>query len=231
MTTPPRPARKRPVILRGLPGLEAPRQRPRPPKRPAEPVRTGPSRTVAFHKPYGVLCQFTPDQPGQKTLADFDLPPGLYPVGRLDQDSEGLLLLSNNGRLIQHLLEPRFGHPRTYLAQVENIPTEQALQALRDGVTIRINKQDHHTLPARAVLDPAEPDLPPRDPPVRYRAAIPTAWLRLTLTEGKNRQVRRMTAAVGFPTLRLIRVAIGALPLGTLAPGQWRDVTPEEIGL
>lgn len=234
--TPPRPPRSRPVILRGLPGLDpTPRQRPRPRPQPqhrdAEAVRGGPSRTIAFHKPYGVLCQFTPDQPGQKTLADFDLPPGLYPVGRLDQDSEGLLLLSNNGRLIKHLLEPRFGHPRTYLVQVENIPTEEALDALRRGVTIRINKQDHHTLPARATLDSTEPDLPPRDPPVRYRAAIPTAWLRLTLTEGKNRQVRRMTAAVGFPTLRLIRVAIGALDLAPLAPGQWRDVTPEDIGL
>lgn len=224
-------------------------KRPNPPRRPdsspafsrtpdraggrasSKPVARGPSRTIAFHKPYGVLCQFTPDQPGQRTLGDFALPAGLYPVGRLDQDSEGLLLLSNDGRLIQRLLEPRFGHPRTYLAQVEHIPTPEALSALRDGVTIRINKQDHQTRPAQATLLETDPTLPPRDPPVRYRAAIPTAWIRLILTEGKNRQVRRMTAAVGFPTLRLVRVAIGALALGSLAPGEWRDVTAEEIGL
>lgn len=187
------------------------------------------SRIIALHKPYDVLSQFTEDVPGQRTLAEFGLPSGVYPVGRLDRDSEGLLLLSNDGTFIKRVLEPKRGHPRTYLAQVENIPDNAALTALRTGVTIRINGKSYRTLPCEAERLTAEPDLPPRDPPIRYRAAIPTAWLKLTLVEGKNRQVRRMTAAVGFPTLRLVRVRIGALDLGDLAPGAWREVTRRDV--
>jgi len=188
-----------------------------------------PFRIVALHKPYGVLSQFTEDVPGQHTLAEFGLPPDVYPVGRLDRDSEGLLLLSNDGPFIERVLEPRRGHPRTYLAQVENIPDDAALAALREGVTIRVNGKPYRTRPCEAELLTGEPALPPRDPPIRYRAAIPTAWLKLTLIEGKNRQVRRMTAAVGFPTLRLVRVRIGRLDLGDLAPGQWREVTRQDV--
>jgi 23S rRNA pseudouridine2457 synthase len=186
-------------------------------------------RVVALHKPYDVLSQFTEDWPGQRTLADFGLPPGLYPVGRLDRDSEGLLLLSNDGRFIKRVLDPMHGHPRTYLAQVETIPDAAALTALATGVDLRIKGQIHRTRPCRVDLLAEAPPLPPRDPPIRYRAAIPTAWLRLTLTEGKNRQVRRMTAAVGAPTLRLVRVAIGGLSLDDLAPGTWREVTRAEV--
>lgn len=186
-------------------------------------------RYIAFHKPYGVLSQFTPEADGQRTLADFDLPAGVYPVGRLDRDSEGLLLLSDDGRFIQRLLDPRRGHPRTYLAQVENIPDREALAALRRGVTITINRKPYRTRPCTVELLSEEPSLPPRDPPIRYRKAIPTAWLRLVLTEGKNRQVRRMTAAVGHPTLRLVRVAVGRLHLGDLPQGQWRPVTAGDV--
>lgn len=186
-------------------------------------------RIIALHKPYGVLSQFTEDVPGQRTLAAFGLPPDVYPVGRLDRDSEGLLLLSNDGAFIDRVLNPKRGHPRTYLAQVETIPDAAALDALRQGVTIRVNGKTHRTRPCEATLLEAAPDLPPRDPPIRSRAAIPTAWLRLTLTEGKNRQVRRMTAAVGFPTLRLVRVAIGRLELGDLPQGAWREVAQRDV--
>ncbi|MGC2855314.1 pseudouridine synthase [Novispirillum sp. DQ9] len=191
--------------------------------------RPSPARIVAFHKPFDVLSQFTQEEPGQRTLAEFSLPPGLYPVGRLDRDSEGLLLLSNDGPFIKRALDPRHGHPRTYLAQVERVPDAAALAALRAGVDIRIDGKVHHTLPCQADLLDGEPDLPPRDPPIRFRKSVPTAWLRLVLTEGKNRQVRRMTAAVGFPTLRLVRVATGALTLDGLAPGQWREVTRKDV--
>ncbi|MFA7430201.1 MAG: pseudouridine synthase [Rhodospirillaceae bacterium] len=187
------------------------------------------NRIIAFHKPFDVLSQFTAEEDGQRTLAEFGLPAGVYPVGRLDRDSEGLLLLSNDGPFIKRVLEPRHGHPRTYLAQVERVPDADALAALRAGVDIRIGGKVHRTLPCTAELFDGEPDLPPRDPPIRYRAAIPTAWLRLVLTEGKNRQVRRMTAAVGFPTLRLVRVSIGHLELGDLPPGGWRDVTRKDV--
>jgi 23S rRNA pseudouridine2457 synthase len=146
-------------------------------------------------------------------------------VGRLDRDSEGLLLLTNNGRLQHRLSDPRFGHPRTYWVQVERIPDESALAQLRQGVTI----QEYRTRPVKVHLLHREPDLPPRDPPVRFRKEIPTAWMEMTLAEGRNRQVRRMTAAVGFPTLRLIRVAIAHLILEGLAPGQWRDLNPTEV--
>ncbi len=184
---------------------------------------------IAFNKPYGVLSQFTEDVPGQRTLSEFGLPAGLYPVGRLDRDSEGLLLLSNDGAFIDRVLTPKRGHPRTYLAQVENIPDDEALAFLREGVSIRVGGKTYRTRPCQAELMVEEPDLPPRDPPIRHRVAIPTAWLRLTLTEGKNRQVRRMTAAVGFPTLRLVRIQIGHLPLGDLASGAWRPVSSRDV--
>lgn len=184
---------------------------------------TGPARIIAFNKPYGVLSQFTGST--APTLAGFGLPPGVYPAGRLDRDSEGLLLLSNDGRFIHRLLDPRFGHARVYWAQVEGVPSPQALATLTDGVTLTDG-------PARAVEArtlPEEPALPPRDPPIRVRRHIPATWIALTLTEGRNRQVRRMTAAVGHPTLRLVRVAIGQLKLGNLQPGEWRTVGQSDI--
>lgn len=181
---------------------------------------------IAFHKPYGVLCQFTPDLPGQRTLADFGFPPGVYPVGRLDMDSEGLLLLSDEPGFNNRLLDPKTAHPRTYLAQVEGMPTEDAVAALKRGGLLI---QGHRTLPCEVRLVEAEPVVAPRDPPVRFRRAIPTAWVELQLIEGKNRQVRRMTAAVGFPTLRLIRLAIGHLNGAGLAPGEWREIGPDGI--
>jgi 23S rRNA pseudouridine2457 synthase len=187
-------------------------------------------RFLLFHKPYNVLSQFTeevlPDGTTHPTLKNYISVPEVYPVGRLDRDSEGLMLLTNNGYIQHQLTDPKFQHPRTYWVQVERIPNAQALQQLRQGVMI----QNYRTRPAKVRLL-SEPYLPPRDPPIRYRKSIPTAWLELTLTEGKNRQVRRMTAAVGFPTLRLIRVAIGELHLGNLAAGQWRDLTPTELKL
>ena len=180
---------------------------------------------LAFHKPYGVLSQFTPDHPGQRVLADFGFPPGVYPIGRLDADSEGLLLLSDEKDLVDRLLNPRHGHPRTYHAQVEGIPGKDALARLRKG---GLDLRGHRTAPCQArVLDPA-PAHPPRDPPIRVRLSIPDTWIELTLTEGKNRQVRRMTAAIGHPTLRLIRVAIGGFSLGDLPTGAWRELDPGE---
>lgn len=178
---------------------------------------------LALHKPYGVLSQFTPDHPGQRTLAEFGLPAGVYPLGRLDRDSEGLLLLSDEPGLNSRLLDPRQGHPRTYWAQVERTIDENALRQLRSGVLI----EGRRTLPARA--EAIHPDVPPRDPPIRHRANIPTSWLALELTEGRNRQVRRMTAAAGFPTLRLIRMRIGRFELPPdLPPGRWRELDAGE---
>jgi 23S rRNA pseudouridine2457 synthase len=179
---------------------------------------------VAFHKPYGVLSQFTPDHPGQRTLAEFEFPKGIFPIGRLDQDSEGLLLLGNEPRLVARLLDPRHGHPRTYHVQVEGEPNDVALRKLAAG---GIDLKGHRTLPCHARrLD--EPGYPPRNPPVRFRKSVPDRWVELVLTEGKNRQVRRMTAAVGFPTLRLIRAAIGGLKLEGLEPGTWRELTADD---
>ena len=178
---------------------------------------------IALNKPYGVLSQFTPE-PGSRwrTLAGLGLPPRVYPVGRLDADSEGLLLLTDEGGAAASLLEPARGHPREYWAQVEGIPDAAALGRLAAGVTLR----DGPTRPARAWrLDPG-PDVAPRDPPIRHRLRVPDAWIALELTEGRNRQVRRMTAAVGHPTLRLVRARIGRLelaPLG-LVPGAWREL-------
>jgi len=183
---------------------------------------------IAYHKPYGVLCQFTPDQPGQRTLAEAGFPGGVYPVGRLDLDSEGLLLLSDEPGFNNRLLDPATAHPRTYLAQVEGVPDEAALTSLaRGGILI----QGHRTRPCGVRLREAEPEVEPRDPPVRFRKSIPTSWLELRLIEGKNRQVRRMTAAVGYPTLRLMRIAIGELQGDSLAPGAWRVLDPGEVRL
>lgn len=162
---------------------------------------------------------------GQRTLAEFGLPKDLYAAGRLDSDSEGLLLLTNDGPLIKKLLEPGKGHTRTYLAQVEGTPTSEALQELERGVVI----QGYRTLPAKARMLNSDPMLPPRTPPIRVRKNIPTGWIELTLREGKNRQVRRMTAAVGYPTLRLVRISIGKITLGSLEPGEWRELTKNEI--
>lgn len=180
---------------------------------------------LIFYKPYGVLTQFS-DAAGRPTLKDYISVPRVYPVGRLDRDSEGLLLLSDDGKLKARLLDPRFGHRRTYWVQVEGRPAEATLAILRQGVVI----QGQQTRPAQVQTLASEPDLPPRDPPIRERRSIPTSWLELTLTEGRNRQVRRMTAAVGLPTLRLVRVTLGALHLNGLDCGQWRFLTPEEVG-
>jgi 23S rRNA pseudouridine2457 synthase len=180
--------------------------------------------TCLFFKPFGVLCQFS-TSPGRQTLADFGpLPDGVYPAGRLDAESEGLLLLTADGLLQQRLTDPRWGHPRTYLAQVEGTPTEGDCRVLRSGVVL----DRRLTLPAEVDLLAEEPALPPRPVPIRFRKSIPTAWLRLTLREGRNRQVRRMTAAVGYPTLRLVRIAIGRLTIAGLAPGEWRYLLTEE---
>lgn len=178
---------------------------------------------IALNKPYGVLCQFT-DSDGRATLADYVDVPGVYAAGRLDRDSEGLLLLSDDGPLIARLTDPRHETPKTYWAQVEGEIDSDALARLESGVTLN----DGPTRPARARRLPGEPEgLWRRDPPIRFRAAIPTSWVELELREGRNRQVRRMTAAVGFPTLRLVRAAIGAVRVDGLAPGQWREVDPD----
>jgi 23S rRNA pseudouridine2457 synthase len=180
---------------------------------------------VAFNKPYGVLCQFTDNsstdgsRPPRRTLAGFGLPSGVYAAGRLDFDSEGLLLLTDDGVLAHKLTDPRHKQPKTYWVQVEGEPSAAQLAALRAGVELN----DGRTLPAQASrLD--TPALWPRDPPVRFRKTVPDAWLELSIREGRNRQVRRMTAAVGLPTLRLVRVAIGPYRLDELQPGHWRHI-------
>ncbi|MDE1149358.1 MAG: rRNA large subunit pseudouridine synthase E [Azospirillaceae bacterium] len=177
------------------------------------------SRLILFNKPYDVLSQFS-DGEGRATVKDFVDVPGVYPAGRLDRDSEGLLILSDDGPLIHRIADPKHKQPKTYWAQVEGVPDEAALNALRRGVTLK----DGPTLPAGARLMEEPAALWPRDPPIRYRAAIPTRWIELTLREGRNRQVRRMTAAVGFPTLRLVRWAVGDWTLDGIAPGTWREV-------
>ena len=222
---------------------------------------------IAFHKPYGVLSQFTPDGSPNRTLAEFGFPKDVYPIGRLDADSEGLLLLSDEPEWNGRLLHPRHAHEREYWTQVERIPTPVSLKKLEGGVTA----QGRKTLPCRAwLLDPqpeiipsskqnpagrpalagcappenqgapqktcgaqrtALPTLPPRDPPIRFRKSVPDCWIGLELVEGKNRQVRRMTAAIGHPTLRLIRVRIGNFRLGSLPPGRWRTLTTKELDL
>jgi 23S rRNA pseudouridine2457 synthase len=180
----------------------------------------------AFHKPYGVLSQFTAE-PGSRwrTLAEFGLPKNVYALGRLDADSEGLLLLSDEPGLNNQLLDPKHAHRREYWAQVEGLPADEALSRLEAG---GIDLRDFKTLPCHVRrLDPA-PVLAPRTPPVRVRKTVPDAWLSLELVEGKNRQVRRMTAAVGHPTLRLVRVRVGDFNLGELAAGTWRELSPAE---
>ncbi|MEY2983619.1 MAG: hypothetical protein RLZZ568_236 [Cyanobacteriota bacterium] len=193
--------------------------------------------TIIFYKPYGVLCQFTDKHvPPRPTLNDFIDLPGLYPIGRLDRDSEGLLILTRNNRLKYRLGDRRFAHPRTYWVQVEGNPQDHDLMPLRQGIQI----QDYRTRPAIVQRLEHDPILPPRHPPIRFRQSIPTGWLAITLTEGRNRQVRRMTAAIGFPTLRLVRIAITLTGQGKnqsspwqftlegLTPGQWRAIRTEE---
>ena len=181
---------------------------------------------LAFFKPYDVVSQFTSNEE-QHNLSEFGFPPLVYALGRLDSDSEGLLVLSDDTRLNNLLLNPVNEHARTYLAQVENIPSEEALNRLRAGVMIKNQK----TKPCKAELLDEEPDLPPRTVPIRFRKNIPTCWIRLTLTEGKNRQVRRMTAAIGHPTLRLVRWSIGGLALDSLRlePGQWHKLDKAQV--
>lgn len=178
---------------------------------------------LAFYKPYEVLSQFT-DQAGRATLKDFITIPGIYAAGRLDYRSEGLLLLSDDGALIHRLTDPRFAHKKTYLAQVEGIVDPEALAPIRDGIDLG----DLQARPAEVEIVP-DPGFPPRSKPVR--GYHPTTWLRINLTEGKKHQVRRMTAAVGYPTLRLVRTAIGSVSLGDLQPGQWRELTRSEVQL
>jgi 23S rRNA pseudouridine2457 synthase len=192
-------------------------------------------RYLLFYKPYNVLSKFSDrDGDGGQTLKDFIPIPEVYPVGRLDRDSEGLVLLTNHGWAQHCLSDPRFAHERTYWVQVEGIPTPEAYDQLRRGVAI----QDYISRPAQVEPLPGEPHLPPRNPPIRFRKSIPTQWLALTLREGRNRQVRRMTAAVGFPTLRLVRFSFqfspkpGGTPLKLtlegLNPGEWRELSPTE---
>ena len=184
-------------------------------------------RYILFYKPYGVLSQFSKDTPNRSTLQDYISIPNVYPVGRLDADSEGLLLLTNHGQLQNRLCHPRFGHNRTYWVQVERIPDAAALYELERGVVIK----NYRTQPAKVKLLSEEPLLAERIPPIRFRKNVPTAWLEMTLNEGKNRQVRRMTASVGFPTLRLVRIQIAHLKLDSLQVGELRDLTPQEVNL
>jgi 23S rRNA pseudouridine2457 synthase len=181
-----------------------------------------PFQTYKIYKPYGMLSQFTVEVAGQQTLADlpFLFPKDVYPVGRLDADSEGLLLLTNDRRLNDQLLHPKRQHQKTYWAQVEGIPDQAALESLERGVRITVNGKPYQTAPAQAVLLSEPPILPERNPPIRVRKSVPDCWVALTLTEGKNRQVRKMCAAVGFPVLRLVRVAIGDIELGRMQPGE-----------
>ena len=193
-------------------------------------------KCILFYKPYNVLCQFTDSNEEAKrtTLKNYIPIPNIYPVGRLDLDSEGLLLLTDNGKLKHRLAHRKFAHPRIYWVQVERVPDPLAINKLRQGVTIK----DYFTRPAKVKLLSREPALPPRNPPIRDRKTVPTSWLEMTLTEGRNRQVRRMTAAVGFPTLRLVRIAIGIkdvrsqknryLRLDKMQPGEWRELSISE---
>jgi 23S rRNA pseudouridine2457 synthase len=193
----------------------------------SEPIisdRANSPRTVAFNKPYGVLPCFT-DSEGRQTLADYIDLSGIYAAGRLDLDSEGLLLLTSDGRLAHYITDPQHKLPKVYLAQIERVPNEEALEQLRRGVMLKGKK----TKPAEVRLLLEDPQLPDRPVPIRFRKNVPTAWVEIILREGLNRQVRRMTAAVGHSTLRLVRVAIGPIALGSLQPGEWRDVASSEI--
>jgi 23S rRNA pseudouridine2457 synthase len=179
---------------------------------------------IAFNKPYGVLSQFTPDSSPNRTLAEFGFPKNVYPIGRLDADSEGLLLLSDEAGFNQKLLHPKQAHEREYWVQVERVPTTPALKDLQRSVTL----QGHKTLPCRARILEPQPEVPPRDPPIRVRKTVPDCWIGMELIEGKNRQVRRMTAAIGHPTLRLLRVRIGRFELADLEPGKWKALSASE---
>ena len=179
---------------------------------------------IAFHKPFGVISQFTPDGSSRPTLAGFGFPKGVYPIGRLDAESEGLLLLSDESGLNARLLHPRNAHRRVYRALVERMPGPESLAKLERGLVVG----GRETLPCRARLLDPQPEIPPRDPPVRFRKNVTDVWIEIELVEGKNHQVRRMTAAVGHPTLRLIRVKIGGLEMPGLAPGAWKILGPEE---
>lgn len=174
---------------------------------------------IAFNKPFDVICKFRPE-PGRRTLADFIGVPGVYPAGRLDTDSEGLLLLTDDGPLQARISEPKHKLAKVYWAQVEGVPTDEALRTLCSGVDLG----EFTTRPAEARLIDEPEGLWPRTPPIRFRAKIPTTWLELTLREGRNRQVRRMTARVGFPTLRLVRAAIGGVSVHDVPPGEWREI-------
>lgn len=181
-----------------------------------------------FYKPFQVLCQFSPEGE-KKTLADYfpGISKNIYPVGRLDYDSEGMLLLTNDKALSHHLLEPKFAHKRTYLVQVDGSITKDAIEQLQQGVIINVEGKQYKTKPAIAEILSNEPNLPERNPPIRYRKEIPTSWISLTLTEGKNRQVRKMTAAVNFPTLRLVRHSIGNVNIDGFTSGMYKEVTEE----
>lgn len=180
---------------------------------------------IALHKPYGVLSQFTPEAEGQRTLAEFDLPQKVYPIGRLDRDSEGLLLLTDEKRKVDQILNPRHKIEKRYYAQVEGDPSPEQLKMLRKGVVIRVNKRDHKTAPAEVKLLINIPEFQERVPPIRVRKTVPDAWIELVITEGKNRQVRKMCASVGLPVLRLIRRQIDKHKLGELKQGEWRIVS------
>lgn len=182
------------------------------------------ARAIAFNKPYDVLPCFT-DPDGRPTLADYIDLPGVYAAGRLDRDSEGLMILTSDGALVHRITDPKHKLPKAYLAQVERIPNEQALNQLRQGVVL----SGKRTRPAKVRLLDEEPSLPGRPIPIRFRKNVPTAWLEITLHEGMNRQIRRMTAAVGHPTLRLVRVGIGPIALGDLQTGQWRELSVQDI--
>lgn len=181
-------------------------------------------RYLLLHKPYGVLCQFT-DAEGRPCLKDYVPVPGVYAAGRLDWDSEGLLLLTDDGPFVHRLASPGFRLEKVYRVQVEGLPDARALAALRAGVVI----EGKRTLPARAEAFPEGAAIPPRDPPIRVRKSVPDSWITLGLSEGRNRQVRKMTAAVGHPTLRLIRQSIGPFTLNGLSPGEWRELPPAQV--
>ena len=185
------------------------------------------ARYFIIYKPFGVLSQFSGE--GQTLASLFDFPKEVYPVGRLDKDSEGLLLITDDKWLNHHLLNPRFGHQRTYLAQVEGIPTAEALKALGNGVRINVDRKDYLTKPAISKLLPEAPELPDRDPPIRYRKNVPDSWIELTLIEGKNRQVRKMTAAVGFPTLRLVRKSMEKINILGFKVGEVQELDQETV--
>lgn len=184
-----------------------------------------------IYKPFGMLSQFSREHESHQTLADLEMTfdKDIYPVGRLDKDSEGLLILTNDKKLTDALLNPKNKHWRSYWVQVDKVPTQEAIQQLNQGVDIKLNKKVYRTQPAKVKLLETVPSLPKRNPPIRYRKDIPTAWIQISLIEGKNRQVRRMTASVGFPTLRLVRHQIVDLTIGTMVPGEIKSLKKENI--